>query len=104
MRRIVIILKHLTLSISYLLIFLTQAKATGTLLGKANLIYLGAFKVPSQLEGGTSWTTNAFGYGGQLIAFNPAGDGGKGSLFLGGNLQGQTVAEINIPEIVKSNE
>lgn len=56
--------------------------------------YLGAFRLPSGSFGGSS-----FAYGGEALAYNPDND----SLFIVGHDHQQWVAEINIPNIVKSS-
>lgn len=68
------------------------AQSTAPLLQKADLVYEGAFRVPT---GGGSST---FEYGGRAIAYNPANN----SLFLVGQPTTQPTAEITIPELVIS--
>ncbi|MEN6321581.1 MAG: hypothetical protein ABFD82_22895 [Syntrophaceae bacterium] len=60
--------------------------------GLDNFIYLGSFRAP-------------FGqYGQGKIAYNPAGNGGRGSLFLvGGGIDSFTVGEISIPTLVNTS-
>ncbi len=72
-----------------------------------NIVYQGAFRLPSGVNPGpnaTEWElTNGlatFNFGGWAMAFNPAHD----SLFLTGNNQGAMVAEVGIPvPVVSSN-
>jgi len=58
-----------------------------------HLEYLGAFKVPAGTFGDSS-----FSYGGAVMAYSPANN----SLFMVGHDQRQDVAEISIPDPVKS--
>lgn len=64
------------------------------LIGPANLVLKGSFRLPSAVPD-TDATT--FDYGGYAMAFNPAGDGGKGSLILAGHQLYRRAAEISIP-------
>ncbi|WP_435009055.1 YncE family protein [Tundrisphaera lichenicola] len=61
------------------------------LLDQSNLKYVGAFRVPSQQFGASS-----FQYGGSALAYNPANH----SLFAVGQPQDQAVAEIAIPHSI----
>ncbi|WP_435011877.1 Ig-like domain-containing protein (plasmid) [Tundrisphaera lichenicola] len=71
------------------------AAATGLnqlpILDQSNLEYVGAFRVPTQQSGASS-----FQYGGSALAYNPANN----SLFAVGNPQDQAVAEIAIPNSI----
>jgi len=75
----------------------------GMLLDKNSLKYLGAFKVPDKQMGCTNWDACVFSYGGGPVAFYQAGNGGSGSLFMGGNAQYNQIAEISIPKLVNSS-
>src|SRR6185295_561295 len=73
----------------------------------ANIVYEGAFRLPSGLNPGpttTEWEqTNglaSFNFGGWAMAFNAANN----SLFLTGNNQGSMVAEIGVPTPVVSSD
>ena len=68
-----------------------------------NLVYQGAFRVPSGVFEGanlTPWEIEnslaQFSYGGTSLAYNPAND----SLFIVGHDQGQLVAEVDIPTLL----
>jgi hypothetical protein len=56
----------------------------------SDLVYQGAFKLPHESIGGSS-----FDYGGTAVAFNPV----RNSLFIVGHDWGQQVAEVTIPAI-----
>jgi len=59
----------------------------------ADFEYVGSFRVPVR-----SWIDDSFaGGGGYGMSFDPAGNGGAGSIFLSGNEQAQVAAEISIP-------
>jgi hypothetical protein len=70
------------------------AQSSEPLLGKANLVYQGAFRVPNL----TSSTGATFNYGGQAPTYNPA----HNSLYMVGHQQFQLSAEISIPAVVNS--
>jgi hypothetical protein len=78
------------------------ASVSGDLLQPADLVYLGAFRLPGP-SGGSSW-----GYSGYAATYYPggdpegAGDGYPGSLFAIGHDQDQQVSEIGIPAPVIS--
>jgi hypothetical protein len=69
---------------------------TGTrasnLVYKEDLTYLGCFRPPSL----TNIYGRGFDYGGPIV-YNPAGDGGAGSLFIRGHVYDNLVTEISIP-------
>jgi len=67
--------------------------ATFPLIQQADLVYVGAFLLPS-------WTSDAtsFSYGGTALAYNPS----HNSLFLVGHDSYQRTAEVSIPPLVKS--
>ncbi len=69
--------------------------ASGKLLRKSDLEYLGAFRVPQGDFGSPQYT--GFNYGGGALTYNPHNN----SLFLVGHSHHQLTAEISIPEIVK---
>ena len=55
--------------------------------------YVGEFRMPD-----VSGQASTFGYSAETVmAYNPYGDGGKGSLFVRGHTYQQMVAEVNIP-------
>lgn len=66
---------------------------TAPLVQKADLVYKGAFRVPLDKNGSSS-----FAYGGTGMGFNPANN----SLFMTGSDPDPYTAEIKIPEIVNS--
>jgi hypothetical protein len=72
------------------------------LITSQNIRYLGAFRVPNGTIGCSS-DACAFSYGGGPIAFNKDGNGGSGSLFMGGHQTGGLTAEITIPSVVNSS-
>lgn len=77
--------------------FGAQAQQAEPLLQKANLVYVGAFRLPQ-----TNWGTNysTFNYGGTAITYDPADN----SLFIVGHPYGQLVAEVTIPTpVISSN-
>ena len=65
------------------------------LIYKQNLEWIGAFRLP---QGGKG--QNTFSYGGRAIAYNP----NRNSLYVVGHKHHQLVAEVSIPEPVKSHE
>ncbi len=73
-------------------------------LSSQDFVYLGAFRLPAQPSGGSS-----FGYGGTGLAFRADGDiaggadGFPGSMFIGGHPYQQFVAEVTIPAPVMPN-
>jgi len=99
MRRFAQSLRILAVSVVFLvsglLPYLGGALAQPTtypLIQKADLIYQGAFRLPSGIFGGST-----FYYGGTGCAYNPTNN----SLFLVGQNE-YMVAEVNIPQIVNS--
>ncbi len=59
----------------------------------ADVQYIGSFRVPVR-----TWVDASFaGGGGFGMSFDPAGNGGLGSIFMSGNAVAQVVAEISIP-------
>ncbi len=75
---------------------LSITKVDELLVYPESLVRVGAFRLPDSED---------YAYGGGL-AFNPAGNGGAGSLFVRGSSAGQSpfrVAEISIPTPVNSN-
>ena len=67
-----------------------SAAGAGPLVKPSDLVYEGAFRLPTDTIDGTS-----FAYGGTSIAFNPA----RNSLFVVGHDWHQRVAEISIPDV-----
>jgi hypothetical protein len=63
----------------------------------SDLHYLGAFRLPLAPPEGEKWTSS-FAYGGTALAYHPQ----RKSLFLVGHDHHQLVAEVSIPEPVKS--
>ncbi|MGE3844918.1 MAG: hypothetical protein AB7I50_25415 [Vicinamibacterales bacterium] len=60
-----------------------------------NLEYAGSFRVPSRSD----TPNNTFSWsGGCGMSYNPAGNGGAGSLFMSGTDEQSKIAEISIPE------
>lgn len=70
-----------------------RGRAADPLVQKANLQYVGAFRLPAADVGGSN-----FGYSGTALTYNPARD----SLFVVGHDWHQKVAEISIPEVRQS--
>jgi hypothetical protein len=73
------------------------------LLGKNNLEYIGAFRLPSERIGCDRWDDCVFAYGGRPIAVDSDGNDGKGSLFIGSHIYSQKIAEVSIPEPINSD-
>ena len=94
----VVVWTILIMSISLVFPVFANKISNATLLCKDNLVYKGAFKVPLG-KSGTSKMNNSFAYGGGPLAYNPA----KNTLFVGGHIREQLVAEISIPIPVKSS-
>ncbi len=69
------------------------------LFDEGDFTYLGAFRVPDEGRGGSS-----FSYGGRAAVFNPAGNQGRGSLFIVGKVHEQMIAEISIVTPVISDD
>ena len=67
------------------------------LLQQSDLVYEGAFRVPTGKLGANQMV--GFAFGGTALAYNPAND----SLFVVGHVYDQMTAEIGIPQIVDSN-
>lgn len=67
----------------------------GTRVFSANLNYLGVINIPAP-TGSCATGQNAFGSG---MAYDPAGNGGAGSLFIVGPRDRECIAEISIPAI-----
>jgi hypothetical protein len=63
------------------------------LIGEADLIHQGSFRVPDDIHVGSSGL--GFEYGGTALGYNPARD----SLFLAGHAWDQLSAEIGVPEL-----
>ena len=80
-----------------------KTSESGVLLYQNNMKYLGAFKVPDKQMGCNNWDDCVFSYGGGPVAFNQKGNGGLGSLLMGGNAQKNLIAEISIPQLVNSS-
>jgi hypothetical protein len=74
-----------------------NAFAATKVITPSDLTVLGSFKVPQ--DDGSS-NANTLSYNGYGLAFNPAGNGGAGSLFISGYRGYGRVAEINIPTLV----
>src|SRR5438105_847840 len=68
-----------------------------SLLQPHDLRYLGAFRVPAKPPAGQSWRSS-FSYGGTALTYNPQ----RHSLFLVGHDHQQFVAEIAIPDPVRT--
>ncbi len=82
------------------------AAPSGDLVQPGDFAYVGAFRLP-----GDETPPLTFGYGGNAMTFNPAGDTGSGSLFImghdrqawGGLPDGGQIAEVSIPTPVNSD-
>ncbi len=70
-----------------------------SLLQQADLLYLGAFRVPSGAAGGDA-NLQGYSYGGAALAFNPDHD----SLYMVGHVYDQRVGEVDIPVLVKATD
>jgi hypothetical protein len=64
-----------------------------------NLKYLGAFRLPAPTSG--SDVCSGFSYGGIGLTFNPAGNGGAGSLLATGHTYCSRIGEFTIPAITQ---
>ena len=73
------------------------------LLDENSLTYIGAFRLTKERVGCDAWDDCVFAYGGSPIAFDPSGNNGKGSLFIGSHVYSQKVAEVTIPDLVVSD-
>jgi hypothetical protein len=71
-------------------------------LQQSDLTYLGAFRLPSGKNGATVPNQGFGANAGESMGFNPAGNGGAGSLFVSGHVSEQRVAEVTIPAPVNS--
>lgn len=85
------------LTIVLVAIISINAYSQNNLLQESDLVYLGAFRIPSG-HGGDD--CHKLSYGGQSMAYNPHND----SLFVVGHSHCLYVAEISIPEPVKSSD
>ena len=68
------------------------------LVQSSNLVYEGAFRFPSIPYTGN--VCDGFTYGGHGLAFNPAGNGGQGSLFATGHNYCGRIGEFSIPSVL----
>jgi len=93
LRLAVVLLARLCLLLGMSQPFIDEA-AAAELLSLSNLVYQGAFRLPSGQFGGSS-----FAYGGTGLAFNAS----NSSLFIVGHDWDQMVAEIRIPQIINSS-
>jgi hypothetical protein len=66
-----------------------------------NMVYEGAFRFPNLPYTGNA--CDGITYGGDGIAFNPAGNGGQGSLFAIGNTYCGRIGEFSIPAVLNRN-
>jgi hypothetical protein len=78
--------------------FISAADEAEPLLYQSNLVYEGAFRVPS----GNPGATYGFDYVTSGFVFNPNGNNGKGSLFINNHVYEQYTAEITIPNASKN--
>lgn len=76
----------------------TSPQKPEKMLTEDDLKYIGAFRLPDT----DAKLASRFPYGGTPIAFNPAGNSGKGSLYIGGHDHHQLVAEVTVPEVINS--
>lgn len=93
-----IVLNCLLAATGVLLILARRAQADNAgfpLLGKSDLVYVGAFRVPNLSNRDD---TKTISYGGAAPGFNPE----RNSLFLVCHDQGQLVTELSIPKLVNS--
>jgi hypothetical protein len=97
--------KLLFVAILFLLILLqgvwVHSVQAQNLVQPTSLVYVGTFKVPHN-NFPSNCSVCLFEYGGGVLTYNPAGNGGAGSLYMTGNAQGQMTAEISIPTPVNS--
>ncbi len=64
--------------------------------------YLGDFRLPEvQGQGSTFSYVGTDAADGAVMAYNPYGDGGKGSLFVRGHVYDELVAEVGIPNVAE---
>ena len=74
-----------------------EAATSSTLIQQTDLVYQGAFRLPSGDFGSPQYS--GFNYGGTAIGYNPVND----SLYVVGHDWYQLSAEIKIPQIINSN-
>lgn len=72
----------------------TPVDVTPGLVQQTDLNYVGSFRLPSGMPDTDAFS---FDYGGNCMTYNPAGNGGAGSLLMCGHLLYKKVAEIGIP-------
>jgi hypothetical protein len=89
--------RSMFISLILLLSLHSRVQSQDKLIGSADLIYLGAFRVPADDMGGPRY--QGLAYGGSAIAYHP----NHNSLFIVGHDQNQQVAEISIPDIINSS-
>lgn len=81
----------------------TTTSTEAPLLQSTDLVYEGAFRLPTTPLNDAVHTFNYMGNAvGVGMAFDPAGDGGAGSLLIPGMQLGGLIAEVGIPASVKS--
>jgi hypothetical protein len=88
---------YLMVCICIIVIFPKNLLAEDVLLQSKDFHYLGAFRVPKSDMGGPLY--HGLAYGGAVIAYNPVNN----SLYITGHDSDQLVAEISIPQLVKSS-
>lgn len=88
----------LLLTVTVLLLVSAVVSVAGKLLSESDLEYMGAFRVPQGDYGSPLYS--GFNYGGTALTYNP----NNNSLFLVGHSWYQLVAEITIPQEVKSTD
>ena len=76
--------------------FLAGQSSAQVLLHQSDLVYQGAFRVPTGKLGANQAV--GFAFGGAALAYNPVNN----SLFIVGHVYDQMTAEIGIPQIVNS--
>ena len=74
------------------------------LLHWSDFTYVGYFKLPEVQNQASRFAYVSGGNDSAVMAYNPNGDGGNGSLFVRGHAQMQLVSEINIPAPSKTGE
>jgi hypothetical protein len=72
------------------------------LLDPQSVTYEGAVRVPDLWDANNPNRT--FSYGGEGVAFNPAGNNGAGSIYISGHIYGHLLSELTFPTPVASSQ
>jgi hypothetical protein len=87
----------ISLVLAALVSHVAAAQTSEPLVQKSDLVYQGAFALPSNLDcSGPAYA--CFSYGGGALAYNPADN----SLYIVGHVYGQLTAEVSIPPLINT--